>query len=403
MTPEDEAGQVYGGVDTHEDTLHVAVVSARGRDLEDREFPTTPVGYQRALAFISSHGEPVAIGIEGTSSYGVGITSAAITQGINVVEVIRPERAERRRLGKSDPIDAYQAARAAMGTHRIAPAKDAATIEGIRALHNARRSAVKARTAAMRQIHSQLVTAPVAIREKYRDMGTEKRLTVLARMQVPATRPPVERAVLLTLKSLAKRCNDLQREHQHLGSELDQLVTAANPGLRAAYAIGPDTAAQLLLTAGGNPDRLRSEAAFAALCGASPIPASSGKVTRHRLSRGGDRAANGALYRIALVRMSSDPRTKAYVARQRDAGYSSKEILRKLKRAIAREVFRYLTTPVTVPAIDDLRPMRQAKNITLTTAANHLGEWPTTISELERGIRRHDTLAQTYRDWLVTA
>ena len=403
MAPADEHEQVYGGVDTHEDSIHVAVISAQGQDLEDREFPTTPAGHRRAVAFIISHGEPIAIGIEGTCSYGVGITGEAIAQGLRVVEVIRPERAERRRLGKSDPIDAYQAARAAMGAHRTAPVKDTAAIEGIRALHNARRSAMKARTAAMRQIHSQLITAPVAIREKYRGMSSDKRITVLARMQVPANRTPVERAVLLALKTLAQRCKELQREHERLGVELDQLVTDANPGLRAAYGVGPDTAAQLLLTAGGNPDRLRSSAAFAALCGTSPIPASSGKVTRHRLSRGGDRAANGALYRIALVRMASDPRTRTYVAQQRDAGFSNREILRKLKRAIAREVFRYLTTPVSVPAVDDLRPLRRAKNITLTTAANQLGVWPATISEIELGVRRDDTLTETYRNWLTAA
>jgi transposase len=403
MTSDDGSGQVYGGVDTHEDSIHVAVINTAGRDVGDREFPTTPAGYDRALAFIASHGEPIAIGIEGTSSYGVGITTAAREQGLLVVEVMRPERAERRRLGKSDPIDAYQAARAAMGSHRIAPAKDSTVIEGIRALHNARRSAMKARTAAMRQIHTQLITAPSQIRDRFRDMGSEKRLTVLAKMQVPVNRTPLERAVLLALKTLAMRCNDLQREHERLGVELDQLVTAANPGLRAAYGVGPDTAAQLLLTAGGNPERLRSEAAFAALCGTSPVPASSGKITRHRLSRGGDRGANGALYRIALVRMSSDARTKDYVAKQREAGQSSKEILRKLKRAIAREVFRYLATPVTAPTVADLRPLRQSKNITLTAAANHFAVWPSVISRLERGLQRDDTLAETYREWLQAA
>lgn len=402
MTVEDEPVQVYGGIDTHEDSIHVAVISDLGRDLDDREFPTTADGYHRALAFIASHGDIICVGIEGTSSYGVGITRAAIAEGIGVVEVMRPERAERRRLGKSDPIDAYQAARAAMGSHRTAPIKDG-TVDGIRALHNARRSARKARNAAMVQIHHQLVTAPSAIRERYRVMGAEKRIKVLARIQIRPDRDPIERAIMLSLKTLAQRCVELQRERDKLEVDLDAMVTAANPGLRAAYGIGPDTAAQLLLTAGGNPERLRSEAAFAALCGVSPIPASSGKVTRHRLSRGGDRAANSALYRIALVRMSSDQRTKDYVARQRQAGRSTGEIMRMLKRAISREVFRYLTTPVVVPAVDDLRPLRQSKNITLTTAATQLGVWPITISELERGIRRNDELAETYRDWLIAS
>jgi transposase len=403
MTVPDESEHVLGGVDTHENSIHVAAVNDRGKDLEDREFPTTPAGYRRALAFLASLGEVLAIGIEGTSSYGVGITRAALAEGLIVVEVMRPERAERRRLGKSDPIDAYQAARAALSMHRVSPVKDSSAIEGIRALHNARRSARKARTAAMVQIFHQLVTAPAEIREKYRNLSSDKRIVALARLQIRPERPASERAVLLALKTLAARCQDLQDEHEQLGKLLDELVTAANPGLRGAFGVGPDTAAQLLITAGGNPDRFRSEAAFAALCGTSPIPASSGKTVRHRLNRDGDRAANGALHRIALVRMSNDPKTKAYVARQRDKGLSSKEIQRKLKRAIAREIFRYLSTPVLVPEIADLRPARQAKNITLTAAANHFAVWPTVISELERGLRRDDQLATAYRDWLNAA
>ncbi|MFD7260132.1 transposase [Streptomyces sp. NPDC059874] len=165
----------------------------------------------------------------------------------------------------------------------------------------------------------------------------------------------------------------------------------------------PDTAAQLLVTAGGNPDRLRTEASFAALCGVAPVPASSGRTNRHRLSRGGDRGANSALHRIALVRMSSDARTREYVARQTTAGRTKKEIIRLLKRAIAWEIFRYLTTPVTVPDVSDLRPARQAKNITLSTVAEHCGVWPAVISCIERGTRRDDDLANSYRDWLTAA
>jgi len=176
-----------------------------------------------------------------------------------------------------------------------------------------------------------------------------------------------------------------------------------NPGLRAAHGVGPDTAAALLITAGMNPHRLRSEAAFAALCGAAPVPASSGKTTRHRLSRGGDRTANNALYRIALVRMSNDPRTRDYVARQTANGRSKIEIIRLLKRAVAREVFRLLSQPCAIDDYSDLRPARQAKNITLTTVANHLDVWPNDISRLERGLKRDDTLAANYREYLSAA
>lgn len=393
---------VIGGVDTHGQTIHVAVIDQHGRELEDREFATTPSGYRRAISFLESFGDIAVIGIEGTCSYGAGFTQTALSAAITVVEVVRPDRSERRRLGKSDPIDAYQAARAALAEHRTAPVKSP-ELEGVRALHHARRSAMKARSAALRQIKNQLVTAPVALREKYRDHRGEDLVLALARARTWVDRPPVERAVLIALKALATRCLDLQAQADTLGEEIDQLVTAANPGLRAALGIGPDTAAQLLLTAGGNPARLRDQAAFAALCGVAPVQASSGKTNRHRLSRGGDRAANNALYRIALVRMSCDPRTKAYLTNQRARGRSTREIIRQLKRAIAREVFTLLTTPVAVPDIADLRPTRQAKNITITAAANHFGLWPAAISAIERGTRRDDTLAQTYREWLHTA
>lgn len=402
MTSEVEPVVVVGGVDTHATTHHVAAISSRGTELGDREFPATSAGYRRALAFLESFGDVVVVGVEGTASYGIAFTEAALKNGVPVVEVVRPDRSERRRLGKSDPIDAYQAARAALAEHRTSPVKNP-HMEGIRALHNARRSAMKARCSAIRQIKQQLVTAPVAVREKYAHLSNEKLVTALARSRARAGRHPVERAVLIALKSLACRVLDLQTEHANLGKELDLLVTEANPALRAARGVGTDTAAQLLITAGGNNERLRSEAAFAALCGAAPMPASSGKTSRHRLSRSGDRAANNALYRIALVRMSCDDKTQAYVARQRSAGRSNREILRQLKRAIAREMFRHLSRPAAVPTVDDLRPLRQSKNITLTRVAQHFGVWPATISELERGSRRNDTLAAAYRKWLHAA
>jgi len=281
MTSEAEVDAVVGGVDTHADTIHVAAISTHGRELDDREFPTTSAGYRRALAFLASLGEVVAIGVEGSSSYGSGFTRAAQADGLVVVEVMRPDRSERRRLGKSDPIDAYQAARAVLAGHRTAPVK-AASVDGIRALHNARRSAVKASTAAMVQIHHMLITAPASVREKYAMLKDAKLIGALARVRPSGTEIDGERAVLIALKSLANRCLDLAEEHTMLGKELDALVSKANPGLRAVHGIGPDTAAQLLITAGGNPDRLRSEAAFAALAGVAPVQASSGKVTRHR-------------------------------------------------------------------------------------------------------------------------
>jgi transposase len=362
--------EVAGGVDSHTDTLHVAVISDNGGHLADAEFTTTAAGYAAALAFLSAHGHVIAIGVEGTSSYGAGFTRAAREAGLHVVEVKRPDRAERRRIGKSDPIDAYAAARAALSGRAHAAPKDD-TITGIRALHNAARSAIKARTAALNQISSLLITAPDTIRAKYGRLKATDRTDALARLR-PAG-DAVHTAVLTALKSLARRVRELTAEHQTLVKALDSVVTLHNPGLRAAHGVGPDTAAQLLVTAGGNPDRMRTEASFAALCGAAPVPASSGRTNRHRLSRGGDRQANAALYRVALVRMTSDSRTREYVASQTAAGRTKKEIIRLLKRAIAREMFRCLTTTVPVPGITDLRPPRQTKNITLTAAARHFG------------------------------
>jgi len=399
--PARPAPVVVGGSDTHADTVHVAAISTLGREVADREFPTTAAGYRAAVAFLTSHGPVDQVGIEGTSSYGAGLARAVTNAGLQVIEVNRPSRADRRRQGKSDPLDAYHAARAVLSGRATSDPKDQST-EAIRSLHNTRRSAVKARTAATNQITAMLITAQDGIRSKYRALQGQPLITALAKCRT-AVVDSVDAAVLTALKALAHRHQFLTAQAEELSTLIDALVTTANPALRAAFGVGPDTAAQLLITAGANPDRLRSEASFAALCGVSPVPASSGKTTRHRLSRGGDRHANNALYRIALSRMAHEPRTKQYVARHVAAGRSTKEILRMLKRAIAREIHRLLTHKVALPEYADLRPARQAKNITVTAAANAFNIWPTVISRIERGLQRDDDLANRYRTWLQAA
>jgi transposase len=253
------------------------------------------------------------------------------------------------------------------------------------------------------QIKAMLISAPDSVRETYRGSTTLKLIEALARCRPDAPADPVAQSVLTAAKMLAQRVQFLQTQADALQTQIDALVTAANPGLRASYGVGSDTAAQLLITAGANPHRLHSEAASAALCGVAPVPASSGKTNRYRLSRGGDRAANNALHRIALVRLSCHQPTKDYAQRQLLKGHTKMEILRKLKRAIAREVFKLLTRQIAVPEYADLRPARQTKNITLTAAANHFGVWPTVISRIERGLQRHDTLADQYPTWLQAA
>ena len=394
--------KIFAGVDTHADTHHAAVIDSNGKQLGDAQFPTTPAGYAALAAFLTAFGMAVRVGVEGTGSYGAGLARHLGAAGFVVAEVLRPSRQVRRTRGKSDPLDAYAAARAALAQEEHAtPKAGAGQVEAIRYLLVARRSAVKARTAAIVQIKSLLVTAPDLIRERYRSLGDKALIAALARLRLSTD--ALLAAVGQGLRSLARRHQLLGEEVSDLDQALAALTAAANPGLVAAKGIGTITAAQLLVTAGDNPERLRSEASFAALAGVSPIPASSGKTTRHRLNRGGDRQANAALHRIALVRMSYEPRTRDYVARKRALGHSNKEIIRCLKRALAREVFTLLTTIVEVPVTDDLRPLRQARKLSLTTVAEHFNVWPATISKLERGTHRDDDLANSYREWLTAA
>ena len=400
VTPSQATG-VIGGADTHAETVHIAAIDPLGRELGDREFPTTPLGYRTALEFLAGFGVLSVIGIEGTSSYGAGLARAAKAAGVEVREVNRPDRAERRRRGKSDPIDAYQAARAVLSGRADAAPKDE-RIEAIRALHIARRSAIKARTAAMNQIHQMLITAPDPVREKYRPLKEKRLVNALATCR-PSGADPTAQAVATALKMLAKRHQFLTSQADALEQQLNELVRAVNPHLLSRYGLGPITAAQILITAGANPTRLRSEASFAALCGTAPVPASSGKTTRHRLSRGGDRSANHALHTIALVRMSSDARTKAYVRAQHDKGREDTEILRLLKRAIVREVYRSLARDLVAPELADLRPARRAKNITITAAAKALNTYPSKISRTEHGTYPDYDLADRYRKWLSAA
>jgi transposase len=392
--------QVVGGVDPHADTIHVAILTATGRPIGDAKFPATVEGYQAALEFLTGAGTVLWVGVEGAAGYGAGITRALTAAGLMVVEVERPTRSARRRAGKSDRLDAHHAARAVLAG-RISPIKDQA-IDGLRALHLARRSAVKAKTAAINQIHAILIMAPEPVRARFRKLSGNRLVTALGRCR-GSFADPVTVEVVAALKLLADRHRQLTGQIRVLTGRIDALVTAANPALRAAVGVGPDTAAQLLITAGHNPQRLGSEASFAALCGVAPVPASSGKTSRHRLSRGGDRAANAALHRIALSRMRHDPQTRAYAAAQRARHRRGLEILRLLKRAIAREMYRLLTRQIPIPSYADLRPTRQTRNITLTAAARHFDVYPTLISRLERGQHRNDTLAENYRAWLTTA
>jgi len=334
------------GVDTHLD-FHVAVaVDHLGRRLGEASVPTSVKGYERLLHWAEGFGSLRCAGVEGTSSYGAGLTRHLRASGIEVLEVERPEhrrRSSRRNLEKSDPSDAERAARAVLAGEASGVPKSAdGHVEMIRALRAARRSAMKARTQAANQLQALRVTAPEELRHRLRGLSTKRLVSVAARFRPGDDPRDVPTATKFALRSVARRYETLSEEIDELDEHLDRLVAQVAPELVALPGIGTDSAATLLIVAGDNPQRLGSEASFARLCGVSPIEASSGKVVRHRLNRGGNREANRALYMICLARMRRDPRTQEYVARRTAEGKSKREIIRCLKRYIAREVYRVL-------------------------------------------------------------
>jgi transposase len=289
------------------------------------------------------------VGIEGTGTYGAGLARFVRAYGLPVVEVARPDRSLRRRRGKSDPIDAQAAARATLaGVAATAPKTREGQVEMIRVLRVARRGALKARVAAAEQLYGVLYSAPDELRQPLLGLKTKALVRACAGLRPGRLTSPMA-ATKTSLRSLARRWQQLQAELDRLDLQLQALVTSAAPTLVALPGVGVETAGQLLVTAGDNPQRLRGEAAFAHLCGVAPIPASSGRTDRHRLNRGGDRHANNALWRIALVRMRCHPPTRAYVERRTKQGLSKLDIMRCLKRYIAREVYQHLTSP-PVPA-----------------------------------------------------
>jgi transposase len=339
--------EVTGGVDTHKDTHTAAAVDARGQVLGHREFPATQAGYAALLAWLRGFGQLLVVGVEGTGVYGAGLTQYLQAGGVELVEVDRPDRTARRRHGKSDPVDALAAARAAQsGRATGIPKTRGGRVDALRALRVARRSAVAARADAQRRIKSLLVAAPDPLRAQLRELGVRELVAHCAtrRPDRAAAADPTT-ATVLALRSLARRHQQLSTEITELDALITPLVTALNPTLLALAGVGPDVAGQLLVTAGDNPHRLRSDAAFAMLCGAAPLPASSGRTTRHRLNRGGDRHANAALHRIVLCRLHWDPRTRAYAQQRTTEGLSKPEIIRCLKRYVAREVYTALLNP----------------------------------------------------------
>jgi hypothetical protein len=331
------------GVDTHKH-VHVAVaLDELGGRIGELTIPADSGGYARLERWTSEHGQVLAFGIEGTASYGAGVTGFVRRHGHRVIEVNRPDRRERRLNGKSDALDAENAARAVLAGRAIATPKAAdGQIEMLRQIKIAKDTAVKARTQAIVTLKTLVITAPPELREQLDGLSRVALIERCAGLRPGPMTSPLA-AAKHALRELARRWQQLQveiREHERLIASLTGEIA---PAMVDAFGIGPDTAAEMLIVAGDNPDRVRSEPAWAKLCGVCPVPASSGKTSRFRLNRGGHRQANAALYRTVIVRMRFHQPTIDYVARRTSEGKTKAEIIRCLKRYVAREIWAYLS------------------------------------------------------------
>lgn len=335
--------EVIVGVDTHKDTHVAAAVSLDGVLLGSRSFPTTAKGYRGLLEWATALGRVRQAGVEGTHSYGAALTRHLLSAGISVIEVNQPDKAHRRRRGKTDAIDAEAAARAVLSGRATAVAKTGdGHVERIRLFKLAKTSATKSRVQAINQLKAILVGADPALRDSMTGLSTPKLVRRCADLDPGRPDTPMT-AAAYTLRLLARRIIELTREVDDLNQRITDAINAHTPELLLRHGVGPDTAAALLLAAGDNPHRLVSEASFAALCGASPIEMSSGKTQRRRLNRGGDRQANSALYVIVIARLRWDQRTRAYIDRRVREGKTRREAIRCLKRYVARELYELIT------------------------------------------------------------
>lgn len=339
--------QVVVGVDTHK-YAHVAVaIDHLGARIAAHHVAANREGYAQLEAWaaaLTGSGRVVAYGIEGTGSYGVGLASFLRRAGHRVIEVNRGDRRGRRSNGKSDTLDAEAAARAVLGGQAVAIPKSAdGAAEMIRQIKIARDTARKARTSAIITLKALIVTVPDELREHLNGLSDKALIGKCSALRPGAICSPTASA-RHALRTLARRHQALDAEIRGHDTILDDLTRAHTPTLRQAIGIGADTAAEMVIVFGDNPERIHSEAAFAKLCGTSPIPASSGLTNRHRLSRAGHREANAALYRAVIVRMRFHQPTIDYTARRTAEGLSKRDIIRCLKRYLAREIYQAVMT-----------------------------------------------------------
>lgn len=331
------------GVDTHKDFHHVAVITALGASIADRRFEATPTGYAELLDWAGSHGDVLRAGVEGTGSYGAGLTARLRALGWDVIDVIAPDKQERRLRGKTDQIDAYSAARAVLSRRATTvPKVRDGQVEAIRALRTTRRLLVKQRTETINQLQGLIVSAPEELRVKLAGQTRKNLALASSKLRDRAADDVVTAATKDAARSLGRRFLDLTVEAARLEKRILAVVTEYAPELLSIHGVGPDVAAALLTVTGENVDRIGSESALAHLAGTAPIPASSGKTNRHRLNRGGNRQGNAAFHRIVLVRMKTHPETRAYIEKTLARGKTKRDAMRLLKRYLAREIFPIL-------------------------------------------------------------
>jgi transposase len=338
------AGTIDGviGVDPHRDTLAAAATDPVGGLLAQTSLRADAAGYRRLLAFAQAQVPGRRCwAVEGAGSYGAGLAAFLQAQGERVVEVGRPKRPPRRTGAKSDALDAIRAAREALAhDHPLAP-RCRGDREALRVLLATRHSACVAKVSATNQLKALIVGAPEELRAELRSLATRRQIARCARLRDRPSRSLEHRMTVRALRSTAQRIQCLAVEAAGLRAELERLVAAVAPWLLELPGVGPISAAQVLVS-WSHAGRLRSEAAFAALGGANPIPASSGQVTRHRLNRSGDRQLNRALHTIVVARLRDDPATRTYAARRRAEGKSVRDVRRCLKRVVARQLFKLL-------------------------------------------------------------
>lgn len=345
LTDLPEVVDVVIGVDTHVETHSAAALDAHtGGVLGEVTVDATTVGYTQLVEFADAHAQLRAWAIEGTGGHGAGLARHLAGREELVVELDRPHRTHRRNGAKSDPLDAIRAAREAMTRTRLGTPRSSGDRQALSVLLAARRSAINAATDAQRQLFSLVIAAPEPIRSKFRGQTSPTRLKTAAALRIPASADTETATTIAALRALARRALTLNKEAGEHQRAILAIVRSWRPDLLTQPGVGPIVAATVLC-AWSHPGRIHSEAAFAMLAGAAPIPASSGQTTRHRLNRYGDRQLNRALHTIALSRLKYHQPTRDYLARRTAEGKTTREIKRCLKRYLARDLYRQLENP----------------------------------------------------------